>query len=86
MVTQLRHEISEMTTSIKIKEMEITNLKEESKKFAKHYIQKKMEDQASTSLSKVPYTYMQSLKYACIVTYCIYVRMFYLHINIRIYT
>ena len=42
-----------MTASMKMKEMEIVKLKEDSKKMSKHFIQRKVEDQLPPSLVKV---------------------------------
>ena len=42
-----------MTASMKMKEMEIVKLKEDSKKMSKHFIQRKVEDQVPSSLVKV---------------------------------
>ena len=52
-ITQLHDEISEMGLKMKIKEMENSKLKEENKKLARHFIQKKSEEQGSHLLLKV---------------------------------
>ena len=52
-ITQLHDEISEMGLKMKIKEMENSKLKEENKKLARHFIQKKSEEQGAHLLLKV---------------------------------
>ena len=45
--------MSEMSSSLKLKELEIVRLKEDSKKFAKRLMQKKADDQLPFTLEKV---------------------------------
>ena len=52
-ITQLHDEISEMDLKMKIKEMENSKLKEENKRMARHFIQKKSEEQGPHLLLKV---------------------------------
>ena len=52
-ITQLHDEISEMGSKMKIKEMENLKLKEENKKLARHFMQKKTEEQGPRLLLKV---------------------------------
>ena len=53
-----------MTSRMALKEMEIVKLKEDNKKMARHFIQKKTDDQVPPSLLKVC-TYVAKRMYVC---------------------
>ena len=52
-ITQLHHEISEMTSRMTIKEMEIVKLKEDIKLLTKHHKQTRAEDRIPPLLQDV---------------------------------